>query len=254
MKREEYQMKSGAEPRTLPVLRGSGLFDRVDYRLVETPEERDSIYLLRYRAYLQGGLISPSESRRVSDRYDDAPNVWIFGIFVDGELCGSFRLHVLTSEWRMSYTTELFGDVLHPRLDRGEVFVDPARFVADPEKAQRFPELPYLTVRLAYMACEHFNADTGLAMVRTDHQAFYRRVFLSETITEPRPFPGWDTKKVVLMASDFRNVREKILARFPIMRSNAFERRMLFERSSPQLPVIDLPEFAFERATMVPRS
>jgi hypothetical protein len=247
-------MKSGAEPRTLPVLRGSGLFDRVDYRLVETPEERDSIYLLRYRAYLQGGLISPSESRRVSDRYDDAPNVWIFGIFVDGELCGSFRLHVLTSEWRMSYTTELFGDVLHPRLDRGEVFVDPARFVADPEKAQRFPELPYLTVRLAYMACEHFNADTGLAMVRTDHQAFYRRVFLSETITEPRPFPGWDTKKVVLMASDFRNVREKILARFPIMRSNAFERRMLFERSSAQLPVIDLPEFAFERATMVPRS
>jgi hypothetical protein len=67
-------------------------------------------------------------------------------------------------------------------------------------------------------------------MVRTDHQAFYRRVFLSETITEPRAFPGWDTKKVVLMASDFRNVREKILARFPIMRSSAFERRMLFER------------------------
>ncbi len=28
---------------------------------------------------------------------------------------------------------------------------------------------------------------------------------------------------------------------------------MLFERSSEQLPVIDLPEFAFERATMVPR-
>jgi hypothetical protein len=111
------------------------------------------------------------------------------------------------------------------------VFVDPARFTADPEKAQRFPELPYLTVRLAYMACEYFNADTGLAMVRTDHQAFYRRVFLSETITEPRPFPGWTTRKVVLMASDFPKVRERILARFPIMRSNAFERRMLFERT-----------------------
>ena len=226
-------MKSGAEPRTSVLVRGSGLFDRVDYRLVETPQERDSIYLLRYRAYLHGGLISPSESGRVTDQYDDAPNVWIFGIFVDGELCGSFRLHVLTSEWRMSYTTELFGDVLHPRLDRGEVFIDPARFVADPEKAQRFPELPYLTVRLAYLACEHFNADTGLAMVRADHQTFYRRIFLSETITEPRPFPGWDTKKVVLMASDFPNVREKILARFPIMRSSAFERRMLFDRGNP---------------------
>lgn len=225
-------MKSGAEPRTALYVRGAGLFDRIDYRLIETPEEKDLIYLMRYRAYLHGGLISPSETRRVTDRYDDSPNVWIFGIFVDGELCGSFRLHILTSAWRDSYTTELFGDVLHERLDRGEVFVDPARFTADPEKARRFPELPYLTVRLAYMACDYFNADTGLAMVRTDHQAFYRRVLLSETISEPRPFPGWDTKKVILMASDFRRVREKILARFPIMRSNAFERRMLFDRVS----------------------
>ena len=223
-------MKVGAEPQPPLNVRGAGLFDRVDYRLCETPEEKDLVYLMRYRAYLHAGLISPSETRRVTDRYDDSPNVWIFGIFVDGELCGSFRLHVLTSEWRDSYTTELFGDVLHERLDRGEVFIDPARFTADPEKAQRFPELPYLTVRLAYMACDYFNADTGLAMVRTDHQAFYRRVLLSETIAGPRPFPGWDTKQVVLMASDFPKVREKILARFPIMRSNAFERRMLFER------------------------
>jgi len=227
-----HQMKSGAEPRTSPVLRGSGLFDRVDYQLIETPEEKDQLYLMRYKAYRQADLIPPSESERYSDRYDDAPDALTFGVYVEGELCSSIRLHVLTSERRMSYATELFGDILHPRLDRGEVFIDPARFVADPEKAQRFPELPYLTVRLAYLACDYFNADIGLAMVRTDHQAFYRRVFLSETITEPRPFPGWDTKKVVLMASDFRHVREKILARFPIMRSSAFERRMLFDRGS----------------------
>lgn len=226
-------MKVGAELQPPQNVRGAGLFDRLDYRLIETPEEKDLIYLMRYRAYLHGGLISPSETLRVTDRYDNSPNVWLFGIFVDGELCGSFRLHVLTSEWRDSYTTELFGDILHERLDRGEVFIDPARFTADPEKARRFPELPYLTVRLAYMACDYFNADTGLAMVRTDHQAFYRRVLLSETISEPRPFPGWDTKQVILMASDFPKVRERILTRFPIMRSNAFERRMLFERASP---------------------
>ena len=237
-------MKAGVELQPPPNVRGAGLFDRVDYRLIETPEEKDLIYLMRYRAYLHGGLISPSETRRVTDRYDDAPNVWLFGIFVDGELCGSFRLHVLTSEWRYSYTTELFGDILHERLDRGEVFIDPARFTADPEKARRFPELPYLTVRLAYMACDYFNADTGLAMVRTDHQAFYRRVLLSETISEPRPFPGWDTKQVILMASDFPKVRERILTRFPIMRSNAFERRMLFERANEHK--------AFSRPLLVP--
>jgi hypothetical protein len=247
-------MKSGAEPRTSPVPRGSGLFDRVDYRLIETPEARDSVYLMRYRAYLHGGLISPSESRRIIDSYDDAPNAWIFGIYLDGELCSSLRLHVLTSESRMSYSTELFGDVLHSRLDRGEVFIDPARFAADPEKAKRFPELPYVALRLAYLACDHFNADTGLAMVRTDHQAFYRRVFLHETITEPRAFPGWHSKKVALMASDFRALRERVLARFPIMRSSAFERQTLFERGGERSSVMDLPQFPFERATMVPQS
>ena len=176
-------------------------------------------------------MISPSETLRVTDRYDDSPNVWLFGIFVDGELCGSFRLHVLTSEWCDSYTTELFGDILHERLDRGEVFIDPARFTADPEKARRFPELPYLTLRLAYLACEHFDADLGLATVRPEHQAFYRRVFLHKTIAEPRLVPGL-LKPVGLMAADFPAFRKKVFERYPIMRSTAFERRMLFERGS----------------------
>src|SRR3984885_15315994 len=202
MEIREHQMKSGVEPGA-PLVRGSGLFDRVDYRPIETREEKDQLYLMRYRAYLQGGLILPSESLRVSDHYDDVPNAWTFGIYVDGELCSSLRLHVLTPEWRMSYATELFGDVLHPRLDQGEVFIDPARFVADPEKAQRFPELPYLTLRLAYLACEYFNADTGLALVRPAHQGFYRKVFLNETIAEPRPFPN-ALARVALMASNFR--------------------------------------------------
>jgi hypothetical protein len=228
-------MKSGVEPRPLPLPRGSALFDRIDYRLLETPEERDPVYLLRYKAYLHGGLILPSESQRVTDVYDDAPNVWIFGVYVDGELCSSVRIHVLTSECRMSYSTELYGDILHSRLDRGEVFVDPARLAADPRKGQRFPELPYLTLRLAYLACDHFNAHTGLAMVRPDHQPFYRRVFLHEAIAEPRAFPGWHTMKTSLMASDFRRFREKVLTRFPIMRSSAFERRMLFDHGNQRL-------------------
>lgn len=233
-------MKSGAEPRAPLEIRGAELFDRLDYRLVETPEDRDAVYAMRYRAYLHGGLISPNASQRIVDTYDDAPNAWIFGIYLDGELCSSLRLHVLTSERRMSYTTELFGDVLDSRLDRGEVFVDPARFSADPDKSQRFHELPYLTLRLAYLACDHFNADLGLAMVRTDHQAFYRRIFLHETLTEPRPFPGWHSRKVVLMASDFAKLRERVLTRFPIMRSSAFERRMLFDRAG-QIQTVSRP-------------
>ena len=246
-------MRPAAEPRTPLFVRGSGLFDRVDYRLIETPEEKDRIYLMRYRAYLLSGLVLPSESQRISDCYDEAPNAWMFGIYVDGELYSSLRLNVLTSECRMSPTTEVFGDVLHPRLDRGEVFIDAARFVADPEKTKRFQELPYVTLRLAYLACEYFNADTGLALVRGDHQSFYRRVFLHEIIAEPRSFPNVLTK-VALMASGFRTQREEVMARFPIMRSSAFERRMLFERPRERRFHPNTVVTSFERPSIVPHS
>jgi hypothetical protein len=243
-------MQPGAEPHTPLSVRRAAFLDRIDYRRIETAEDKDHLYAMRYRAYLHGGVMLPSASQRVSDRYDDALNAWTFGIYLDGELCSSLRIHVLTSERRMSFATELFGDVLHPRLDQGEVFIDPARFVADPEKHQRFPELPYVTLRLAYLACEYFNADTGLAIVRTEHQAFYRRVFLHRTIAEPRSFPNL-LQRAALMASPFRAQREQVLTRFPFLRSTQFERQTLFERhrGQPSL-VVDLPEFLPSQASI----
>ncbi|MBV9564271.1 MAG: hypothetical protein JOY90_28095 [Bradyrhizobium sp.] len=206
------------------------LLDQVDYRLANDSEEKEAIYNLRYRAYLREGAVKQSAEQRVTDRYDDLLNSWTFGIHIRGELFSSVRISVLTPEWRQSCSAEAFGEILMPRLDRGEVIIDPARFVADPDKARRLPELPYVTLRLAYMACEYFKADLGLAIVRPEHQAFYRRVFLHETIAEPRMFPGL-LKPVGLMAADFPALKEKVFARYPMMRSTAFERRMLFERA-----------------------
>ena len=71
-------MKSVAKAATSLFVRESGLSGRVAYRLMETPEEKDCIYLMRYKAYLHGGLILPSESQRVTDVYDDAPNALTF--------------------------------------------------------------------------------------------------------------------------------------------------------------------------------
>ena len=222
-------MRSPVHLPSAAIGRGSDLLGQVDYRLAETSEEKEEIYKLRYRAYLREGAIVESPLERNTDQYDGLPNSWTFGVYFHGELHSSVRISVLTSDWRLSCSTEIFGEILHPRLDRGETIIDPSRFVADPDKARRFPELPYLTLRLAYMACDYFNADLGLAIVRAEHQAFYRRVFLHETIAEPRMLPGL-LKPVGLMAADFPRLKEKVFERYPMMRSTAFERRMLFDR------------------------
>ena len=247
-------MKSAAGTTPAAFGRNSDLLDQVDYRLAETPQEKGEIYNLRYRAYLREGAIQPSSDERVTDQYDSAPNAWTFGVYFHGELYSSIRVNLLTPERRVSPSVAVFGDVLHPQLDKGMVFIDSTRFVADPEKARNFPELPYVTVRLGSMAGVHFNADYGLAMVRPEHQAFYRRVFLQETWCEPRLHTGL-VKPVGLMAAHLPTVRERVFQRFPYMRSSAFERRMLFQRRGERhsfSPGVMLS--AIEPTSIVPQS
>jgi len=107
--------------------RSSDWLNQVDYRLATTPEEKDGIYRLRYRAYLRERAVRPSAEQRVMDSYEHAPNAWTFGVYFNGELYSSIRISVLTSEWRMSPSVELFGDVLHPELDKaGSSSIQPA--------------------------------------------------------------------------------------------------------------------------------
>ncbi|MFL6827306.1 MAG: N-acyl amino acid synthase FeeM domain-containing protein [Bradyrhizobium sp.] len=244
-------MRSAVKSIALTPQRSTDPLEHVDYRLAATREEKDEIYRLRYRAYLREGAILPSASERVTDRYDDAPNTWIFGIYLHGELYSSIRVSVLNSEWRGSPSSDMFADIVHPELDRGLTIIDPTRFVADPEKAKRFPELPYVTVRLGWIACGYFNADIGLANVRPEHRAFYRKVFLQEPLGEPRLHPGL-IKPVGLVAAHYPSIREKVFQRFPFMRSSAFERRMLFERSG-YTPSSNVVVSAFERSSIVPQ-
>jgi hypothetical protein len=235
-----------------PLERGIEFLDHVDYRLAETEEEKDAIYRLRYRAYLQEGAIEPNRDQRVTDRFDDLPNSWIFGVYFDGMLVSSLRISVASPEQPDTPSMDVFPDLLGPELAQGKVMVDPTRFVAEPVPANRFLELPYMTLRLAYVACEYFHADLGLASVRAEHQGFYRRVFLN-MMSPARDYPGL-IKPICLMAIDFPKMRDKVFARYPYLRSTYFERRMLFERREPVHGVTNLPGFPFQRATIVPRA
>src|ERR1700730_5595728 len=227
-----------------PLKRRVELLEQVDYRLAETKAKKEPSYRLRYRAYLQEGAIEPRADQRFTDRFDDLPNSWIFGVYLDGELRSSLRVSVATPDNDDTPAVNAFRDLLEPELAQGKIIVDPNRFVADPKSRTKYPELPYLTVRLGYVACGYFNADIGTATVRAEHQAFYRRLFFQKSLCKPRPYPTL-TKPLCLMAADYRSIRENVFERFPFMRSSALERRMLFERSS-ELSPMNLPQFPFE--------
>ncbi|HZP20120.1 MAG TPA: hypothetical protein VFB16_07895 [Bauldia sp.] len=205
------------------------LLDRVDFRRADSEEDREAIFRLRHRAYLAEGAIEPRPDGRFADEFDELGNTWIFGVYLDGELVSSIRVGVATREYPTVASLAPFREHLIPELEAGKVIVDPTRHVVDRAMAGRYPHLVYMTMRLGWLGAEYFQADILLAAVRTEHQAFYRKVGGHRVVCGARPYPGL-TKPLSLMTLDFPAGRERVLQRYPLFRSTNFERRMLFER------------------------
>jgi N-acyl amino acid synthase FeeM len=207
------------------------LLNRVDYRRIETPEDKDSVFRLRYQAYMREGAIAPNASETFSDSLDSSPNASIFGVYLDGKLASSIRLHVASPACGELPVFNVFADILGPQLAAGRTIIDPTRFVADRELSRRYPELCYVTTRLAWLASEYFETDLLLAAVRLEHQAFYRRTFGHQAICPPRRYPLL-TKPISLMALEYAASRTAVPRRYPFFHSTHFERRMLFGRET----------------------
>lgn len=212
--------------------RVADLLPRVAYRRAESDADRDAIYRLRYEAYLREGAIGPSFSHRLSDEYDDLDNAWVVGIHVDDRLVSSMRIHVATQDFPELVAARIFPEYVLPEIEAGKVIVDPTRFVVDALAARAYPELPYITVRTGHMAAEHFGADIVLATVRSEHQAFYKRVFGHMAVCPPRPYLSL-LKPLSLMMLDYPATRETIARRYPFFMSEPAERAALFGTLPP---------------------
>jgi len=219
----------------------SRLLDRIDCRRADSDEERETIFRLRYQAYLRDGSISTNSTKSFSDPYDEMGNVFLFGLYIDGDLASSVRIHVASKDQPVFPSLEVFPDILRPELDAGKVIVDPTRLVTDERLARRHRGLPYVTTRLCGMAARYFGAEHLLAAVRVDHQPFYRRIFNHRVICEPRPYPHL-AKPISLMTIHYPTVSEDVHRRYPFFRSTFFERRMLFERRLLQANVAPFVE------------
>jgi hypothetical protein len=213
----------------------------MDFRVMRSDEDRAAIGRLRYEAYLREGAITPSPLQCFTDPHDEDSHAWVIGLYVGDELASSIRLHVLTKDAPDSPSYAAFSDLLEPELEAGKTIVDPNRFVTDQRLARLYPALPYVTLRLCWLAAEYFDADHLLAAVRPEHQPFYRRLFSHRPICGPRDYPPL-TKPLTLMTVDYRQVADRIYRRFPFVRSTYFERRMLFERSHQVLPASIAPQ------------
>ena len=212
--------------------RMSALLDRVDYRLAVSDEDREAIFRLRYEAYRREQSIAECSSGMFCDDYDEKGNVKLFGVYIDGRLVSSIRVHIANSSSPIFPSFGPFSDILQPEIDAGKTVIDPTRFVTDKVASQEFKGLPHLTLRLGWLAAEYYNAEHFLVAIRVEHQAFYRRTFQHQAICEARTYPLL-AAPISLMTVSREVASKHVLRRYPFYRSSAFERRMLFGTPTP---------------------
>lgn len=219
------------------------ILDRVEYSRVRMDVADNPVYRLRYEAYRREESVPFNDAGVVVDDLDTAPNGMCFGVYIDGELVSSIRLHHVSARHPFGPSMKTHADILEPLLARGETFIDPSRFTADYEASLAYPALPFLTLRLAVMASVYLDAHACLALVRPQHTAFYRRVFGSEAMGDTRTYPGL-TFPVQLFGAYVATKLPATLRRYPFFMSTEDERTQLFSR-----PVEDTQFEAPQRAS-----
>jgi hypothetical protein len=207
------------------------LLERVQYKRADTAEEKSVIYRMRHEAYLRSGSIDPQPSELFTDPADEAPNTFLFAVYIDGEMASSIRVHVASRTDHCLPAAATYPDILEPLLKSGACVVDATRQVSSLKYSQRYPQLPFITMRTVCVAEDYFLADYMVAACRVEHQPAFKRIFSAVPWSPARTYPLL-AKPQALMAYESKKMRETVRTRFPFFNSSFDERRRLFERSS----------------------
>jgi hypothetical protein len=165
------------------------------------------------------------------DAMDEINNAWLIGVFIDGELASALRLHISANLSDPLPTRTPFPDILEPLLRAGNLIIDVTRFVARLDFSQTYSEVPYLTLRPAFMAEDFLRADFIIAACRAEHQAFYRRMFGGVPWSAPRPYPHLK-RPMALVGHPCDTLRDEVYTKYPFYRSTEREQQSLFSQSS----------------------
>ncbi len=214
--------------------------EHVEYRRVTSGEDLEAIYRLRYNSYLRAGMLHENPAGMLHDQWDDLPNSYRFGVYYDGELMSTMRLHLIGRESGPGPASDTFPEALRERIAAGETFIDGTRFAAYPHVAPSTLSIPFLTIRLALVASSFFGQTSCLSAIKPEHTAFYKRMFGASCIGGPTLYPGVVVPRLLYETPCGANLT-RVLNRFPFMRSTKSEQRLLFGDQLQDAPLTVLP-------------
>jgi hypothetical protein len=184
------------------------------YSILKKDDELEELYRLRYACYRTEGAVASRSDERMTDPFDEAENCLHVAVRLNGKMQAAVRLHLASKLCWKSPTLEVFPELLDD-LKAGKTMLDPTRFVISSLGRKKRIPLNFLTLRIPFLASIFYEVDLALAPVRAEHMAFYCRYLGYRPALGPRSYPGL-TKPIQLLTADFREQRDKVLARTPV--------------------------------------
>jgi hypothetical protein len=193
---------------------------------------RDQVYCLRYRAYRKEDAIEPSASGAFEDRYDHQPNHALWALTYEDKVIGSIR-----TTWFDPAQPDPIPEMHAYRDDLAKLVADDARIlsgnrlVTDPDLSSASAQAVLLLLRHFMVTASYRAFDWAIAAARSNHLAFYRRVFRACVVSQGRVYPGLRCP-MHLMACDLRqnNVLFAITQGTPSLRPRGYEQIFLDQK------------------------
>lgn len=157
---------------------------------VTTETDLDAVSNIRYRSYVSVGLIDKNPTEMFADKYENSLGAQTYAVSLNGVIVSSIRLHTLSKKHAISATYDAFTDHLKPLIDSGNVIVDGARFVVDPDLKSNRLKVARVTLDIAATAARQANANFGVAAIQETHTRFYETAGNFKKASEARMYGG----------------------------------------------------------------
>ena len=213
----------------------------LDIKIFGAHTDKSAIYALRYRAFIEAGLISPRDDRMFSDAYDELPTTTTICAFNHEKCVGSFRLTFGLGEpggTTMPCQT-VFPEIGGLKTRGYHTLVEFTRMAVAPEltntsfRATLFGTL----VRAGLLIADAGGADYGLISINPSQVKFYEMMCGFEEAARAQNYPGINAP-AVLLGRSFRALDARRTARSPFFRIAPQEvanaRALLFSNFTPR--------------------
>ncbi len=178
-------------------------------------DNRREAFALRYRGYVNAGLIEPSPFGIYTDPYDELPTTVVAGLFRRGVCIATLRLSFYTPGAATSAALpceRVYPQVEGIKANAGGTVVELSRLAIDPElnNTRYRARLYAAAIRAGISACIAMDAKHLLVATQTKWRSFYEHV-LDFKVTGPAQFyPPGDVPVLLLERALDDNLKRRI--------------------------------------------